>query len=126
MEGYISGKITTLDKKIYQKIQRYEDDKRSLYNLYLKDQAAPPDKPKILAFQDNDSEAMFYASIPGYIRQEKASKKKTPQKMDFQEKVGMIRDSVAQEIEQYDYLKNLKKDLNKRKRLTAKNKGVNE
>ena len=125
LEGYISGKITSLDKKIYQKIQRYEDDKRYLYNLYLKDQALTGDKPKILAFQDDASEGMFWRSIPGYIRNTHG-KKKTPSKLDFSEKVVMIRDSVGQEIEQYDYLKNLKKDLNKRKRMTAKHKGANE
>ena len=27
-----------MDKKIYQKLQRYEDDKRYLYNLFIKDQ----------------------------------------------------------------------------------------
>lgn len=27
-----------MDKKIYQKLQRYEDDKRFLFDLFIKDQ----------------------------------------------------------------------------------------
>ena len=40
-----------LDKKIFQRIQRYEDDKRYLFNLYLKDQSSGAEgDDRILAF----------------------------------------------------------------------------
>ena len=42
----------SFDKKIYQKLQRYEDDKRYLYQLFLQDQITNPAKGQIhLEFQ---------------------------------------------------------------------------
>ena len=34
-----------MDKKIYQKLTKYEDDKRLLYGLYLDDQREPQTGP---------------------------------------------------------------------------------
>jgi hypothetical protein len=38
-----------MDKKIYQKLQRYEDDKRMLFGLWLDDKKNP-EAPKKLDF----------------------------------------------------------------------------
>ena len=63
---------------------------------------------------------MFYDSVPVYIRDAKT--KKCPLKMELLDKLKMIAKAVGTELGMYDYLKNLKKDLNKKKRLLQKQK----
>jgi len=58
-----------MDKKIYQKIQRYEDDKRFLHKLYLEDQLNrdEPDAKIKLEFQSDQARYQFERSIPDYV-----------------------------------------------------------
>lgn len=58
---------------------------------------------------------MFYDSVPEYIRDAKT--KKCQLKIEYLEKLKMIFSAVDTELKMYDYLKNLKKDLNKKKRM---------
>jgi len=57
----------TFDKKMYQKLQRYQDDKRYLFGLYLKDKCQT--QPS-LDFQTDKARKDFLLSIPGYIKEE--------------------------------------------------------
>ena len=56
-----------LDQKFYQKLQKYHDDKRYLYGLYLEDKKNPEDTK--LEFQSDQAEKMFMDTIPKYIQQ---------------------------------------------------------
>ena len=58
-----------MDKKVYQKIQRYEDDKRYLHRLYLEDNKNRDDpNAKInLDFQSEQARKQFELSIPDYV-----------------------------------------------------------
>lgn len=58
-----------MDKKVYQKIQRYEDDKRYLHRLYLEDNKNRDDpSAKInLDFQSEQARKQFELSIPDYV-----------------------------------------------------------
>ena len=54
--GASNPEYQQLDKKMYPKLQRYEDDKRFLYKIYLSDQSTRPNQSKShklnLDFQD--------------------------------------------------------------------------
>lgn len=65
-----------MDKKIYQKLQRYEDDKRNLYSLYIDDQLnqSKPQYELRLDFQSDDAQKLFEKSIPECIKHECRSK----------------------------------------------------
>jgi len=63
-----SGITKDFDKKIYVKMTRYEDDKKFLYKLYLKDQAQGYQSN--LLFQSEHGEEMFRRSIPPFIERE--------------------------------------------------------
>lgn len=110
-------KSSNLDKKIYQKICRYEEDKRYLLGLYGED-FDRIEEEKTLQFQDDWSKQKFENSIPDYIRNPTDENKN----MNFDDKVKQIRYSVDEELILYDYLKDLKKDLNKKKRMSMKTK----
>jgi hypothetical protein len=61
-----------MDKKVYQKIQRYEDDKRFLHKLYLEDNknSNDPDSKINLEFQSDQARIQFEKSIPDYVLQD--------------------------------------------------------
>jgi hypothetical protein len=58
-----------MDKKVYQKIQRYEDDKRFLHRLYLEDSQNrdDPNAKLNLEFQSEQARIQFEKSIPDYV-----------------------------------------------------------
>lgn len=61
-----------MDKKIYQKLQRYEDDKRFLFKLFINDQlnmAKENYSPK-LDFQSDQAQDLFEKSVPECIKRE--------------------------------------------------------
>ena len=65
-----------MDKKIYQKLQRYEDDKRNLYELYLKDllNQSKENYTLQLDFQSDEAQKLFEMSVPECIKHECRSK----------------------------------------------------
>jgi len=89
-----------MDKKIYQKIQRYEDDKRYLHRLYLEDNKVrdQPDSPLHLEFQSEQARIQFEKSIPDYVLQDEEMKQKNEgnifycesndEQMDFPDKLN--------------------------------------
>ena len=62
-----------MDKKIYQKLQRYEDDKRMLYGLWMEDEKNP-EMPRKLEFQSDEAKKLFEQSIPECIKTEERHK----------------------------------------------------
>lgn len=119
-----------MDKKIFQKLTKYEDDKRMLYGLYLKDQANPSDEDINLDFQSDNSKHMFVQSIPEYIKDWFKQRKTQPDQADsddfsvtisFDEKLKQVYPAIGKELELYEILKNLKKEKNKIKRMPIKN-----
>ena len=61
-----------MDKKIYQKLQRYEDDKANLYTLYIQDQLnqSKPHYNLKLDFQSDEAQKLFENSIPECIKRQ--------------------------------------------------------
>tara|TARA_B110000285_G_C15048643_1_gene575761 strand:- start:238 stop:516 length:279 start_codon:yes stop_codon:yes gene_type:complete len=76
-----------MDKKIYQKLQRYEDDKRYLYNLFIKDQLnlSKEDYVPQLDFQSDDAQTLFEKSVPDSIKRECREKLKPDEMMQDHE-----------------------------------------
>lgn len=125
-----------MDKKIYQKLQRYEDDKRFLFDLFIKDQLnyAKKDYEPKLDFQSVEAQDLFEKSIPECIKQECRDRMKPEQMMmdengsedsnggstTFDEKLQQILAAIKFEQELYELLKDLKKERNKNKRLPQK------
>ena len=56
-----------MDKKIYQKIIRYEEDKRFLYQKFLEDKTKKSGKIN-LEFQSDLAKKHFELSLPPYIK----------------------------------------------------------
>ena len=80
-----------------------------------------------LSFQHEQPEQLLHQSIPLYIREADPQKKRKDHKsMELEKKVEAIYDAVTSELEMYEYLKDLKKENNKRKRAASKNKPKDE
>ena len=97
---------------------RYEDDKKYLYKLYLKDKAQG--EPTSLLFQSEKGEAMFLSSIPPFIEREISQGQRdhiSEGSASYETKTREIDTAIRNEIGLYEYLKNLKKEKNQQKRL---------
>jgi hypothetical protein len=120
---------------MYQKLQRYQDDKKYLYGLHLKDlnKEWPIDdkdfKRPYLDFQNENARAGFLRSIPDYIKDDFASYEddhdqkselSEQQPKNFMKKLKQIEEAIKHELELYDMLKELKKVRNQNKRLPLK------
>ena len=120
---------TNFDKKIYQKLQRYEDDKRYLYSMFLQDEQKTAKKIN-LNFQNEESRKRFLMTVPEYIVDEtqgNGSKPPTPTSSksnigneQFLQKLNQIGESITHELDLYEYLKDLKKEKNQNKRMPMK------
>ena len=124
-----------MDKKVYQKIQRYEDDKRFLHKLYLEDNKNRDDQhSKInLEFQSDQARIQFEKSIPDYVLQDEKKEQKNEGQIfnvesgeenneNFPDKLIQISSAIEQEIQLYELLRDLKKEKNQNKRLPLKRK----
>lgn len=133
-----------MDKKIFQKLTKYEDDKRFLEKLYRDDVAKGKcEEEKSLQFQSEESCRLFELSIPLYIKQgisgtpggakdaaidvdqaDEGSQGSNNSEescmgggIPFYEKLKQVLDAITQELDLYENLKDLKKQKNKIKRL---------
>ena len=124
-----------MDKKVYQKIQRYEDDKRFLHKLYLEDNKNrdDPDSKINLEFQSDQARIQFEKSIPDYVLQDEKKEQKNEGQIfnvesgeenneNFPDKLIQISSAIEQEIQLYELLRDLKKEKNQNKRLPLKRK----
>lgn len=109
------GGDSNYDKKMYQKLQKYQDDKRYLYKVYL-DDLSKPGKANKLEFQTDNAKIMFLDSIPKYIKTEVETQTKEMTlsenengNQSFLQKLQQIKVAIFHEVEMYNYLKDIKK-----------------
>lgn len=109
---------------MYQKLQKYTDDKKYLFEMYQADKCSK--KQPLLNFQNEKARLGFLKSIPKYIMNEIESQNQgTSDKSEtgggsFLLKFEQIKEAIRSEIELYEYLKDLKKEKNQNKRLPQK------
>jgi hypothetical protein len=73
IEKDVSKVATNFDKKMFHKLHRYQDDKRYLFGLYLKDQSKDwkeGQRTPYLKFQTEKAKEGFLNSIPTYLKDE--------------------------------------------------------